>query len=222
VAVHAAGRDRDAIFAALSRREAYGTSGPRILLFFELLNAPGGPAPMGSEVTLSEAPLFEVRAAGDFVQEPGCPEESERALGAERLARLCRGECYRPGAARQPIAAIEVVRVRPRTAPDEDPADLIEDPWKRFECAPDPAGCAVRFTDEESVASRRPAAYYVRALQPPAPAINAATLRTTFDAEGRAVSVSPCLAGWRTSEDDDCLAPAQERAWSSPIWVDPF
>jgi hypothetical protein len=220
VAVHAAGRDRRSIWDALVRREVYGTSGPRILLWFDLENAPGGPAPMGSASVLGETPRFSVRAMGSFVQQPGCPAESEAALSPERLARLCGGECYRPGDARRSIAAIEVVRIRPQRDAAEDPGLLVEDPWRRFECAPDPGGCRIEFEDPEYAASGRDAVYYARALEAEAPAINGANLRTEFDAAGNALRTRPCYADWRSSDADDCLALVQERAWSSPIFVD--
>jgi hypothetical protein len=220
VAVHAERRDRASLWEALLRREVYGTSGPRILLWFDLLNGPGGRTPMGSEAALAEAPRFEVRALGAHVQQPGCPEASRAGLPAERLAALCHGECHHPGDARHAIRAIEVVRIRPQLRAGEEPSALIEDPWRRYECLPDPGGCRVVFADEEFPAAGRSAVYYVRALQEETSAINGANLRTRFDAAGAPVSVSPCWGGWRTPAGDDCLAPVQERAWSSPIFVD--
>jgi len=124
------------------------------------------------------------------------------------------------GDTRHPIARIDVIRIRPQQRAGEPVAPLIEDPWRSFECAPDPDGCQVEFSDPDFPAARRDTAYYVRAHQVATPAINAATLRTEFDAEGNAISVAPCYGDYRLSTEDDCLAPAQERAWSSPIYVD--
>src|SRR5262249_54253719 len=156
---------------------------------------------------------FEVRAVGSLVQQPGCPAHSHAALSKERLEKLCLGECYYPSDRRDPIEAIEIVRIHPGSD-ESDLAERIEDPWLRGPCAPDPAGCAIQFEDGEFGA--RDAVYYARALQRPTPAINGANLRTRFDAEGNATEVAPCFGGWRTRSDDDCLAPVAERAWSSP------
>jgi hypothetical protein len=217
VAVHSLGRARDQIFDALMERRVYGTSGPRILLWFDLVNAPGGQVGMGAEVAMRGAPRFRARAVGSFEQRRGCPNESHRALGAERLHHLCRGECYQPSDRRRPITGFEVVRIRSQQSRGERVVDLIEDPWLSLPCDGDPAGCEVTFEDPDFT---RDTAYYVRALEAPSPAVNGANLRAERDANGNATSVRPCFGGYRTPADDDCLADVRERAWSSPIFVD--
>ncbi len=220
VAVHAAGRSREDIWEAVQRREVYATSGPRILLWFDLLNAPGRNGrglPMGSEVAMARNPIFQVRAVGSFEQRDGCPEDAYRALGPDRVARLCHGECHHPGETRRLITRIEVVRIRPQITPDEDLKSLIDDPWKTFSCAPDLAGCAVTFEDTEFLSGGRESVYYVRAYESSTLGINAGRLRCTWDDEGRCVAVHPCGQAGRA---DDCLDTVEPRAWSSPLYLD--
>ena len=220
VAAHTTGRTRDDIWDALQRREVYGTSGPRMLLWFDLVNGPAGARlPMGSDVVMEANPTFEVRAVGSLEQQPGCAAWAGNALSPERLERLCRGECYHPSDTRRPISRVEVVRIRPRAEPAEPIGELVDDPWRVYRCEPDPVGCRITFTDPEFVAAGRDVVYYVRAIEVPSLAVDASPLGCEYDAEGNCVQVHPCA---RRPVEDDCLDEVEERAWSSPIFVDHF
>ncbi len=215
--VHAAGRDRDSIWQGMDQKEVFGTSGPRILLWFDLLNGPGRePNPMGSQVELADNPIFQVKAVGSFQQRPGCGPDALQQLGEDRIERLCQGECYNPSTLRRPITRIEIVRIKPQRNESEDIVGLVEDPWKVIPCDGDLQGCMGTFVDEEYAASGRDTLYYARAIEAPSDAVGADPLGCRRDENGRCVQVDPCFG---READDDCLAQTEERAWSSPIFV---
>jgi hypothetical protein len=218
-AVHSAGRDRDAIWNAMKRREVYGTSGHRMLLWFDLLRAEGS-SPMGSAVTMDTTPRFRAKVLGSFKQLPGCPDYVVAALEKNHLQKMAQGECYNPSEERYEIASIEVIKIRPQAVAGEAIAPLIEDTWKQFNCEPSPEGCIVEFEDPDFVAEGRDALYYVRALEEPIATVNGGNLRTSFDENGQAETTDMCYGDYRTSIDDDCQQPHSQRAWSSPIFVD--
>jgi len=218
-AVHAKGRSRDAIWDAMQARETYGTSGPRILLWFDLLGLDGSKTPMGSTVETKDAPQFLVRAAGAFKQKPGCPEDSAQGLPADRLDKLCRGECYNPSDERLKIVRIEVVKITPQQFANEPVENLIHDTWKSFTCNDKGQGCSISFSDPDYDTDQRDAIYYVRAIQEATPTINGANLRCIFDENGQCVAANPCYGDYRTPQSDNCLADVENRAWSSPIYL---
>ncbi|MCB9594931.1 MAG: DUF3604 domain-containing protein [Sandaracinaceae bacterium] len=212
VAVHSTGRARGAIWDALQRRQTYGTSGDRILLWFDLVDE-AGEHPMGSEVPFGGTPTFRVRAAGSFEQREGCPDHVVDALGPERLENVCRNECWYPSDHRRRITRIEVVRIRPQVSEGEDLEALIEDTWRTYPCEGSGDVCTVEITDPEFTESGRDALYYVRAIQEPTMAVNAGNLRC----EGG--TCQPCWGDFRNPMSEDCLSENEERAWSSPIWL---
>ena len=71
----------------------------------------------------------------------------------------------------------------------------------------------MRFRDDEYPDLARDALYYARAVEAARPGILGAGLSTQFDADGNATSIELC------GTFDDCTGPVEERAWSSPIFV---
>ena len=175
---------------------------------FDLINSPEGQVPMGSEITMSQNPRFSVKAAGSFKQKDGCSNESIDSLSPERLDYLCAGECYNPSNERYIIKRIEVIKVTPQIYAGEAISPLIQDPWLEFPCQ-GTGQCIVEFEDQNF---SRDSVYYVRAIQEATPAINGAPLsqRDEFQL---------CKGSFRTDLEDNCLSMTNERAWSSPIYI---
>jgi len=208
---------RDALFAAVRRREVYGTSGSRpILRFFGgreadlrcgdpdfVATAYDGGVPMGGEigpVRGGRSPRFGVLAFRD----PGTPTAPGTPL--QRI-QIVKGWVDATGQAQEAVYDV---------AGDADGGATVD----TTTCTPSGTGfdslCAV-WTDPEFDASER-AFYYARVLENP-------TCRWSTilcNAEGIDCSNPGSVpAGYEECCNPSVPKTIQERAWSSPIWYRP-
>ena len=103
---------------------------------------------------------------------------------------------------------MEIIKITPQIYAGEAVSPLIQDPWRTIPCQ-GKGECIIEFEDQNFT---RDSIYYVRAIQEPTPGINGSLLseRENF---------SLCRGSFRTDLQDDCLSMTNERAWSSPIYV---
>lgn len=206
VAVWAEENSRESIFDALTRRETYGTSGPRITVRFfggwdlpedacargDLVEAGyAGGVPMGG-VLAPAPPGATPRFVISAMQDPGVAEHPGTPL---QRVQLVKGWIDGEGESR--VRIIDV-------AGGENGADVDLET-----CSPRGEGnaalCGV-FQDSE-FDQERPAYYYVRVLENP-------TCRwSTRECLGLTGSERP-----EACDDPSIPATIQERAWTSPIW----
>ena len=217
-AVHVEDRSKQGIWNGFKNKETYATSGPQILLWFDLITT-SETFPMGSKVNLEKNPVFEVKAVGSFKQKPGCPDFGLSANDNARLKKICGGECFNPSNERRNITRIEVIKITPQNYNDEPVDELIEDTWKVFDCKPSQDGCKIRFSDREFQRNGRDSVYYVRAIEEPSLRVNGDNLRCEYDDQGNCIKVNICHGSYLTDKKDDCVSLSEERAWSSPIYV---
>ncbi len=212
-AVWAEENTRDSIFEGMKRREAYATSGPRITLRFfagfgfdesivgesePVAVATNGGVPMGGVLRLNqvgdESPTFFVWAGADWMSAP---------LQRVQVVKGWIDEAGETHESVQDVVCSDGLEVDPvtRRCPDNGASvDLAN-------CRPQAglgAGELMAAWQDEDYDPSRGAFYYVRVLQNP-------TCRwSTYDAI-------------RLGRDPDPRVPAtiRERAWSSPIWIDP-
>ena len=177
----------------------------------ELLNVSGGVLPGGIEFVASPDGLT-ITFTGLASR-----EDYETALGRVRYRNTA--DIPTEGPLRKVTVTVTDETDLSDTATTTLAVDANDAPILR-DLGPQQFASEVQFEDEDFAADGRDSLYYVRALQAPAPAINGANLRAEYDEAGNVTAVNPCYGDYRTDFNDDCLAPVEQRAWSSPIYVD--
>jgi hypothetical protein len=209
---------RDALFAAMRRREAYATSGPRMVVrVFGGWDLP--PDLCGDPSFAARGYAVGVPMGGDLPAPPAGAGAPRFAISALRDA----GTTARPGVA---LERVQVVKISlDGTTPRERVIDVAGgvDPKAgvdRRTCRPEGRGadtlCTV-WTDPE-FDPRAPAAYYVRVLENPSCRWNAYVCNAAAVDCDKPSTVPAALA---SCCDDAVPKTIQERAWTSPIWYTP-
>jgi hypothetical protein len=202
---------REALFAAMRRREAYGTSGPRIVLRFfagdyadDLCAQPDLAArgyatgvPMGADLPAEVvAPAFAVWAQRDpgTATRPGLPLQRVQIVKGWLEGGAPRFQVFDVAGDANNGASVDLATCTPTGAGADELCTVWRDP------SYDPA---VR------------AFYYARAVENPSCRWHTAACRA-LGVDCAAGGVPPEHAGCC---DPDMEATIQERAWSSPIWT---
>ena len=107
------------------------------------------------------------------------------------------------------LRRIEVIKITPQSYAGEAISPLINNAWRSISCNGQ-SECIVDFEDENY---SRDSVYYVRAIQESTPAINGEHSLASEE------TFKLCKGSFETDLMDDCLGETNERAWSSPIYL---
>ena len=209
---------RDAVFAALRRRESYGTSGPRMVV-----RVFGG---FGLAPTSCDDPAFVARGYAEGVPMGGVLPPAPASDAVPRFAISAVRDAGTPS---RPGARLERLQVIKVSLDGERPREQVFDVAGRagdagtvdpHTCAPAGRGADTLCTvwADPAFDARAPAAYYVRVLEGPTCRWNAYLCNAAAVDCDTASTVPPGLA---SCCDDAVPKTIQERAWTSPIWYSP-